>query len=131
VASPFLRGDNGTGKSTLLETLALTLDIPLIGGYIGAHAGFAAARTLRPYLTIDWQRQTKNGFFFRAEDFSDFVNAADKSQQSMEAGLADLRGNVADEVITTMAQNMNTALQEMRRTYGDNMQAFSHGEAYL
>jgi predicted ATPase len=124
-------GDNGTGKSTLLETLALQLDLPLIGGHIGSHGGFAAARTLQPYIDITWQRQTKNGFFFRAEDFSDFVHAADKSQQSIEASLADLKGNVADTVITAMAENMNTALREMRKNYGENMQAFSHGEAYL
>jgi predicted ATPase len=30
-----------------------------------------------------------------------------------------------------MSNNMNFSLREMRKNYGDNMQAFSHGEAYL
>jgi len=42
-----------------------------------------------------------------------------------------LRGNVDDSIIETMSNNMNYALFEMRRAYGEDMQAFSHGEAYL
>src|SRR5947208_3509038 len=56
-------GDNGCGKSTLLETLALSLNIPLIGGYISSHDGFEAARILKPFLHIEWKRQTTKGFF--------------------------------------------------------------------
>src|SRR5690349_20453987 len=68
-------GDNGCGKSSLLESLALQLNVPLIGGFIDTHAGFEAARTLQPYINIEWKRQTHKGFFFRAEDFSDFINS--------------------------------------------------------
>ena len=124
-------GDNGCGKSSLLEALALKLDLPLIGGYIKTHAGFDAARTLKPFVEINWQRQTQNGFFFRAEDFSDFVNSVEKEQQSNEQYLSALRGEVDDAVIKTMEENMNYSLQGMRKNYGENMQAFSHGEAYL
>lgn len=67
-------GDNGSGKSTLLESIALSLNLPLTGGLIGSHAGFEAARLLKPYVQIEWGRQTNKGFFFRAEDFSDFIN---------------------------------------------------------
>src|SRR5688500_9881920 len=73
-----LVGDNGSGKSTLLESIAFSLNLPLIGGYIQNHMGFEAARALRPYLNLEWIRQTSKGFFFRAEDFSDFINAVEK-----------------------------------------------------
>ena len=43
-------GDNGTGKSTLLESIAYSLHIPLIGGFISSTAGFEAAKLLKPYL---------------------------------------------------------------------------------
>src|ERR1700754_2671401 len=62
-------GDNGCGKSTLLESLALYINVPLIGGYISSHAGFEAARLIKPVMEIEWKRQTHKGFFFRAEDF--------------------------------------------------------------
>ena len=70
-------GDNGSGKSTLLESLALKLNVPLIGGFIQNHPGFEAARILQPFIEIEWMRQTAKGFFFRAEDFSDFINSVE------------------------------------------------------
>lgn len=124
-------GDNGCGKSTLLETLALKLNLPLIGGYIGSHAGFEAARLLQPYLEIEWKRQTPKGFFFRAEDFSDFINSVENEQRKIGEDLRELRGVVDDSIIKEMSDNMNYSLFSMRKDYGENMQAFSHGEAYL
>lgn len=124
-------GDNGSGKSTLLESLAFWLNIPLIGGYISSHAGFEAARLLKPFLQVEWSRQTPKGFFFRAEDFSDFVNSVEKEQNKINNDLADLRGKVDDAIIAQMNDSMNYNLHNMRRNYGENMQAFSHGEAYL
>src|SRR5690348_2119307 len=68
-------GDNGSGKSTLLETIAYAVNLPLIGGFIGSVTDFEAARTLQQYLQLDWKRNTSMGFFFRAEDFSAFVDS--------------------------------------------------------
>lgn len=124
-------GDNGCGKSTLLEMLAIKLNLPLIGGYIGSHAGFEAARLLQPYLEIEWKRQTSKGFFFRAEDFSDFINSVENEQRKIGEDLRELRGVVDDSIIKEMSDNMNYSLFSMRKDYGENMQAFSHGEAYL
>jgi len=124
-------GDNGCGKSTLLETLAQKLNLPLIGGYIKSHAGFEAARLLQPHLEIEWKRQTSKGFFFRAEDFSDFVNSVENEQRKIGEDLRELRGVVDDSIIKEMSDNMNYSLFRMRKDYGENMQAFSHGEAYL
>ena len=124
-------GDNGCGKSTLLESIALSLDLPLIGGYIKNHPGFEAARLLQRDLRIEWRRETKKGFFFRAEDFSDFINAVEKENNSIASQLSELEGNVDDSIIRQMRDSMNYSLHAMRRQYGDNMQAFSHGEAYL
>jgi predicted ATPase len=124
-------GDNGTGKSTLLESLAFSLKLPLIGGYIGSHAGFDAAKSIKPYLKIEWQNQTGKGFFFRAEDFSDFINGVEKEKNKISADLSELKGQVDDSIIEKMSESMNYTLFDMRRKYGDDMQAFSHGEAYL
>jgi predicted ATPase len=124
-------GDNGCGKSTLLETLALSLHLPLIGGHIGQHPGFEAARILKPFLTIDWKRQTSKGFFFRAEDFSDFINSVENDRRKIKYDLRELEGKVDDSIIERMSESMNYSLHNMRKHYGQNMQAFSHGEAYL
>ena len=124
-------GDNGCGKSTLLETLALKLNLPLISGFIGPHAGFDAARILQTYTKIEWKRETSKGFFFRAEDFSDFINSVENEQRKIGEDLRELKGVADDSIIKEMSDNMNYSLHRMRKDYGENMQAFSHGEAYL
>lgn len=124
-------GDNGCGKSTLLESIAYALNLPLIGGFIGSRPGFEAARTLNPYLNIKWGRKNIKGFFFRAEDFSDFINAVEREKNKIERDLDDLRGEVDDAIIKQMSESANYRLFEMRKNYGSDMQAFSHGEAYL
>jgi predicted ATPase len=124
-------GDNGSGKSTLLETIALAINLPLIGGHISQHPGFEAARILQPFLHIEWKRQTSKGFFFRAEDFSDFINSVENDNRKIKDDLRYLEGKVDNTIIKQMSESMNYSLRTMRKNYGENMQAFSHGEAYL
>lgn len=124
-------GDNGCGKSTLLESIAYAVNLPLIGGAIGSSPGFDAARALKPYLTIEWGRKNSKGFFFRAEDFSDFINGIEKEKNKIAWDLQELKGEVDDAIINQMSEGMNYRLHEMRKDYGSDMQAFSHGEAYL
>lgn len=124
-------GDNGSGKSTLLESIALSLNLPLIGGFIKRETGFEAAKLLQPYLTMEWKRNTNKGFFFRAEDFSDFINAAENTDNSIRGSLSELKGVVNDNIIKQMSESANYTLHAIRRQYGDDMQAYSHGEAYL
>ena len=123
-------GDNGCGKSTLLETLALNLRLPLIGGAIDA-SSFEAATLLQPYLEINWHQKTGRGFFFRAEDFSHFIYGVERTQAGINDFFSDMRNEVKSDVIEQMSGRMNYSLREMKRSYGENMQAFSHGEAYL
>ena len=124
-------GDNGCGKSTLLETIALAVNLPLISGYINENPGFEAAGMLKPVFNIEWGRQISMGFFFRAEDFSDFINSVENERRKIDSDLHDLKGNVDDSIIRQMSDSMNYRLHSMRKEYGENMQAFSHGEAYL
>lgn len=125
-------GDNGTGKSTLLESIAYGLDLPLIGGRIGkASPSFEAAKTIRPYLEFQWIREIKKGFFFRAEDFSHFIDDADREREKIAMELLDLKGKVDDSIIQQMRENMHYAGHRMRRDYGQDVNTFSHGEAYL
>lgn len=123
-------GDNGCGKSTLLESLGLALNIPLIGGFATGREGFEAANLLKDFVKIKWKNTTSRGFFFRAEDFSDFIRGLERENDKNRGMLREL-GELNESVIKEMSEGMNKSLQYMRREYGDDMQAYSHGEAYL
>jgi predicted ATPase len=108
-------GDNGSGKSTLLESIALYLRLPLIGGHINENPGFEAAAILRPFVEIDWKRQTSKAFLFRAEDFSDFINSVENDRRKIAADLNDLKGQVDDSIINRMSESMNYSLYQCVR----------------
>ena len=77
----FFVGENGTGKSTLLEAIARHCGYGLIGGsrnHAAAMDGQAAP--LADALRLSWLPKVTNGFFFRSESFFDFASYA------MEAG---------------------------------------------
>jgi len=81
----FVLGENGTGKSTLLEAIALGCGFSPLGGSRNQGAGYmrrgdgdepgeelpeeALARALR----FSWLPKVTNGFFFRAESFFDLA----------------------------------------------------------
>lgn len=52
-------GDNGMGKSTLLEVLAFRLQLPHMDGNGYQGRGFVAARKLLPFLEIEFALQAR------------------------------------------------------------------------
>lgn len=128
----FIIGDNGTGKSTLLETLACRLQLPHIDGYGYTKSGFEAARKLIGTMELQWAIERSVGFFFRAEDFGDFLNSIDRSDANLHSRFfRDLDGEVPSHIVQEMKDSANHQLHKVRRDYGQDLQAFSHGEAYL
>lgn len=124
-------GDNGMGKSTLLEVLAYRLQLPHMDGS-GYHGrGFVAARKLLPYLEVEFAIERTVGFFFRAEDFGDLLNSVDRQDGRLHAQLEDLHGEVPEHIIAAMKDSANHQLHRVRKDYGQELQGFSHGEAYL
>lgn len=127
----FIIGDNGTGKSTLLEALAYRLQLPHMDGGGYNKKGFEAARTLLPYLEVIWQIERSVGFFFRAEDFGNLINSIDREDGRLHNFMTDLEGEVPDHIIQEMKDSANQQIHHMRKSYGQDLQSFSHGEAYL
>ena len=79
----FLVGENGTGKSTLLEAIALHAGFGAEGGSknisfkTSADNAYSGVENLSDYLTLSWRQKPKDGYFFRAETFYNVANYLD------------------------------------------------------
>jgi predicted ATPase len=72
----FFVGENGTGKSTLLEAIAELCGFNPQGGsrdHHYRHGDGTDAHALAPALRPAWLPKVSNGFFFRAESFFNFA----------------------------------------------------------
>ncbi|WP_194766247.1 AAA family ATPase [Tamlana sp. I1] len=127
----FLVGENGTGKSTLLETLACRLQLPHIDGSSYSKNSFDAAKTLLPFLELTWNIERSVGFFFRAEDFGDYLNSVHRTGVEIQNKMGDMPDSIPKHIIEQMKESANYQLRQMRKNYGQELNSFSHGEAYL
>jgi predicted ATPase len=74
-AVTFLVGENGTGKSSLLEAIARNAGFNARGGSRdNSYGGDSDEVGLAAALTLSWLPKVTNGFFFRAESFFNFIS---------------------------------------------------------
>ena len=128
-------GENGSGKSTVLEALAAASGLPTVGAAeSAADETLAAQRQLSQALRLTWRRRTHRGFFLRAEDFFGFQKRLVRQQQEMREAIvrvdADYQGR--SEWAKTLAKlPASGSLADIARRYGEDPHARSHGEAFL
>jgi predicted ATPase len=126
----FLVGENGTGKSTLLEGIAIAARAIAVGGRdLESDPTLQTSRDLAANLRLSWTRRTKRGFFLRAEDFFGFAQRIAQSRQELE----DLEEEFDQkfegygrQLALGVARGQNKALERYRE-----LETSSHGEAFL
>ncbi|HME56204.1 MAG TPA: AAA family ATPase [Candidatus Lokiarchaeia archaeon] len=128
-------GENGTGKSTLLEGIAAATHAITIGGEsVDIDESLDHARLLARYMILSWKLKSHRGFFLRAEDFFDFCKQLNRTRAEMETEIE--RVNAEYEGHSKMAQDLARApfvssIAEMESRYGKDLDARSHGESFL
>lgn len=131
----FLVGENGSGKSTLLEALAVKCRLPAIGSDDTATDGtLRHARTLAKAMTLTWEHRALRGFFLRAEDFFGFTKRLAMERAEFKARLVEIEEEYRDRSAhaKTLAMGpMRSSLAAMERSYGQDLDANSHGESFL
>src|SRR5215207_10533285 len=81
----FFVGENGTGKSTLMEAVAAAAGSIAVGGEdVGGDRTLAHARRLGAQLKLVWHKRTRRGFFLRAEDFFNFARRVNRTSAELE-----------------------------------------------
>ncbi len=128
-------GENGTGKSTLLEALAIAADLPAVGtARLGNDDTLAAQRRLALKLRLTWRARSHRGFFLRAEDFFGFQKRLVRERQEHEAEIRriDVEMATASEHARQLAKGPHRAsIGAINGTYGRDPDGRSHGEAFL
>ncbi len=107
----FFVGENGTGKSTLLEAMAVLARLPISGGglnEVDSKFAFAEESVLAKSLNLAFIKQPKDRFFFRAETQAYFASLL--AQRGDEPGFAG---------------------DPFGRYGGRSLHEMSHGEAFL
>ena len=79
----FFVGENGTGKSTILEAIAHKAGFGAEGGSKNIHfktseeKTYSGTQLLADQCTLSWRIKPRNGYFFRAESFFNVANYID------------------------------------------------------
>ena len=120
----FFVGENGTGKSTLLEAIGTGIGSIAVGGDdLQKDKTLKHARDLSKQLKFVWQKKTTRGFFLRAEDFFGFAKRTSQMTQELEEMASEYEGLARQAILKEKA--------ELIGRYGDNLDNNSHGESFL
>ncbi|MEA4988031.1 MAG: AAA family ATPase [Anaerovorax sp.] len=102
----FFVGENGTGKSTLLEAIAIAYGFNAEGGT--KNFNFSTNKThseLYEYLTLSKSTYAQDGFFLRAESFYNFATNVDELELFDSYGGKSLHNQSHGESFLSLVQN--------------------------
>lgn len=134
----FFVGENGSGKSTVLEALAIAARAVTAGAEdVATDASLDGVRSLAGALRLSWTAKTHRGFYLRAEDFFGYAKRVARMRAELAADLAavdaayadeDREGSLAHELARTPFLR---ELASIEARYGEGLDAQSHGESFL
>jgi predicted ATPase len=130
----FLVGENGSGKSTFLEGIALAAGSITVGSEDAeTDRTLSRMRELAKALKLVWTAKRKSGFFLRSEDFFGFVKRLSTMRENLLRELEEVDEEYKDRPSARAFARMPYAgeLHAMRERYGDDLDAYSHGESFF
>ena len=131
----FFVGENGSGKSTILEGIAAAVGLPAIGSdRVEDDTTLAEQRALGAALRLVWTRRTHRGFFLRAEDFFGFAKYVARLRAELATRVAEVEQEYEGRSDFAKALAMGPAvgsLRDMEARYGLDPDANSHGQSFL
>lgn len=131
----FFVGENGSGKSTILEALACAIESITVGSEsVKTDKSLAAVRKLAQHFRLAWQKRTHKGFFLRAEDFFGYAKQMRQTQDEFQQDLKDVKREYkgrSQYAAALASLPYNNELAAIQRRYGDGLDQRSHGESFM
>jgi len=128
----FMVGENGCGKSTILEAVAAGVQAVAAGAHeIRNDPTLEHARRLAKEMRFVRGSKTGRGFFFRSEDFFGFTKRVIREGEElrqMEKEFGEQFTGYGRMLAVGMAQGQRKAFEDR---YGEDPDAKSHGEGFL
>lgn len=120
-----LVGDNGTGKSTILESIATAGELITIGNDLKAPA---FGKELTKSIKLTWNVKSKVGFYFKANDFIQFIERIKETKRESREAIEEIdRSNLDPMAKMPHART----LYDLKQLYGGGLEFRSHGESFL
>lgn len=131
----FFVGENGSGKSTVLEALACAVESITVGTEsVKTDKTLAPVRKLSKYFKLAWTKRTRKGFFMRAEDFFGYARSMRETREELEEEHNNVERDYEgrSKYAADLARSAYAGqLAAMKNRYGRDLDNFSHGEAFL
>ncbi|HEX8720056.1 MAG TPA: AAA family ATPase [Pyrinomonadaceae bacterium] len=129
----FLVGENGSGKSTVLEAIAAAAGSVVVGGEdVRRDRTLGHARALAAQLRLAWAKRTHRGFFLRAEDFFNFTRRVNQTGAELEEMAEEFERDGLKGYGLRLAQGVARGQRRaLAARYGEDADARSHGESFL
>lgn len=128
----FFAGENGTGKSTLIEAIASGANSISVRAddrqteNTLMHAGDLAAN-----LRFQWTKRSRRGFFLRAEDFFDYTKRVAGLVDEMAGYASDFESRLDGYALDLAKGAVLGERQALVRRYDGDLNSRSHGESFL
>ncbi|MDR2424992.1 MAG: AAA family ATPase [Prevotellaceae bacterium] len=126
----FFVGENGTGKSTLIEAIAVAYGFNAEGG--SKNFNFTTSRThsnLYEYLRLAKNKYPKDGFFFRAESYYNFATNMDELDK--EGGGPPIKNSYGGISLHNQSHGESFLALIQNRLSGNGLYIFDEPEAAL
>lgn len=94
----------------------------------------APVRKLAKYFKLAWTKRTRKGFFMRAEDFFGYARSMRETREELEEEYNNIERDYKgrSKYAADLARSAYAGqLAAMKHRYGDDLDNFSHGEAFL
>ena len=131
----FLVGENGSGKSTFLESLASAAGSIAVGSdELERDKTLGSVRALAKALKLTWTKRTRKGFFLRAEDYFGYAKRLARIREELEQELREIDEEYKDRSAYAqgLAKMAHTGqLHALRTKYDGDLDERSHGESFF